>query len=234
MGGKQNPKAGILAPGTIETSYANASVPAELAQSYWEKKWHSASSLNGDRSTDAVHAMRSTIMGPISSHIALNAAGAMLMMTSRDPREIASATGSLAVGIRFNDNMKPYSTCSTCKQLHQQRVSLAVLGLPTVNRPHHRLVVHVYENLPTATRPGVVCRTAAGDGRGRTSPSVDMLRQPVWREHPPRGESARVRVDRASRCDEGRIRRSFHQGGREVPRTLPRPDFRGNQCSTTA
>ena len=111
-GGKQNPKAGILVPGTIETSCANTSIPAKLAQSHWEKQGN-ASPFNGDRSTDAVDAMRSTLNGPVSSQTTLNAAGAMRMMASRDGREMASATSFSAVRIYFNDNIKPYSSCNS-------------------------------------------------------------------------------------------------------------------------
>ena len=71
-GEKQKPKAGVVVPGTINTSRANTSVPAEPVQSYWEKKG-SASPLTGDRSTDAVHVITSTLNGPISSQNALNA-----------------------------------------------------------------------------------------------------------------------------------------------------------------
>ena len=76
--------------GTIETSCANTWVPAEPAQPYREKKG-SASPVMGDRTTEAVHAIRSTLNGPTSAHNTLNAAGAMWMMASRDGHEIASA-----------------------------------------------------------------------------------------------------------------------------------------------
>ena len=114
-GRETKPKAGTVVPGTIDTSCANTSVPAEPAHSYREKKG-SASPLTGDCSTDAVHAVRSTLDGPISSHNALNATGAMRMIVSRDGREMAFATPFSAVGIHFNDNMKPCSTCraSSC------------------------------------------------------------------------------------------------------------------------
>ena len=65
-----------MVPGTIDRCCVNKSVPAEPAQSYWEKKG-SVSRLTGNCRTDAVHAMRSTLNGPNSSHVALNAAGAM-------------------------------------------------------------------------------------------------------------------------------------------------------------
>ena len=77
-GGKRKPMAEAVVPGTIDTSCANTSVPAERAQSYREKNG-SASPLTGDRRTDAAHAIRSTLNGPISSHHALNVTGAMRM-----------------------------------------------------------------------------------------------------------------------------------------------------------
>ena len=96
---------------TINTSCANTSVPAEPAQLYWENNG-SASPFTGDRITDPVHAIRFTLKGPISSHNALNAAGAMRMIVSRDGREIASATTFSAVGVHLNDNVNPCSICS--------------------------------------------------------------------------------------------------------------------------
>ena len=68
-GGKRNPKAGILVPGTIETLCANTSVSIEPTQSSGEKKG-SPSPFYGDRSTDPVDAMKSTLNRPISSQTA--------------------------------------------------------------------------------------------------------------------------------------------------------------------
>ena len=68
--------------------------------------------LTGTRNTDAAHAIRSMINGPISSHNTPNDAGAMRMIASRDGCEIAFATPFSAVGTNFNDQMKPCSTCS--------------------------------------------------------------------------------------------------------------------------
>ena len=59
-GWETKPNNGAVVPGTIGTSSATISVPAEPAQSNLEKLG-SASPLTGDRGTNTVHAMRPTL-----------------------------------------------------------------------------------------------------------------------------------------------------------------------------
>ena len=98
--------------------------------------------------------MRSTLNGPISSRTAFNVAGATRMMASRDGREVASAISFFAVGIHYNYNIKS-RTHLQLERLYQQCVSLAVLTTPPVLSTRDRLVVHVYEHLPSRKMYGL-------------------------------------------------------------------------------
>lgn len=82
-----------------------------------EKKGN-APPFKGDRNTDVVHEMRSTLNRPISSDTVLNPAGAMRMTVSRDGRKITPVTPSSAVEIHFNDITSMLFFYSKIKKQH--------------------------------------------------------------------------------------------------------------------
>ena len=77
-------------------------------------------------------------------------------------------------------------------------MSLVVVSPPTVKRPRHGLVVHVYEKLHPPQYIRVLHVELPEMAEAVNLLVVDMVRQAGWREHPPRGEGARGRVDHRS------------------------------------